>query len=205
MPDEFISPPLRISNIVHGRRKVENRVEYLLDRTGKNRADYDIPEQIVLKRWRARKHKDYDFGGMRLSPNIWRSIKLVLGEDCTRISKMSDSEINDSYQNISGEFTTANYKKVAGENILKLIEGIGLVKFQKLMVRHNDPDRSDIYGTPDLYLWATSKAKKTIKFIRFVEVKRPTESLKAHQKAEIGFLNDELNLKARVLRLKEVN
>ena len=205
MPDEFISPPLRISNIVHGRRKVENRVEYLLDRTGKNRADYDIPEQIVLKRWRARKHKDYDFGGMRLSPNIWRSIKLVLGEDCTRISKMSDSEINDSYQNISGEFTTANYKKVAGENILKLIEGIGLVKFQKLMVRHNDPDRSDIYGTPDLYLWATSKAKKTIKFIRFVEVKRPTESLKAHQKAEIGFLNDELNLKARVLRLKEVS
>ena len=205
MPDEFIFPPLRISNIVHGRRKVENRVEYLLDRTGKNRADYDIPEQIVLKRWRARKHKDYDFGGMRLSPNIWRSIRLALGEDCTRISKMSDSEINVSYQNVSQELMVANYKKVAGENILKLIEGIGLVKFQKLMVRHNDPDRSGIYGTPDLYLWATSKARKTIKYIRFVEVKRPTEHLKAHQKAEIGFLNDELNLKARVLRLKEVS
>ena len=205
MPDEFIYPPLRISNIVHGRRKVENRVEYLLDRTGTNRADYDIPEQIVLKRWRARKHKDYDFGGMRLSPNIWRSIQLVLGEDCTRISKMSDSEINNSYENVSEEFMAANYKKVAGENILKLIEGIGLTNFQALMARHNNPDRSKIYGTPDLYLWATSKARKTIKYIRFVEVKRPTEHLKAHQKAEIGFLNDELNLKARVLRLKEVN
>ena len=72
------------------------------------------------------------------------------------------------------------------------------------MLRHNDPDRPDIYSTPDLYLWATSKAKKTIKYIRFIEVKRPTEHLKAHQKDEIAYLNDELNLKARVLRLKEV-
>jgi hypothetical protein len=118
---------------------------------------------------------------------------------------MSDSEINNSYENISEEFTAANYRKVAGENIIKLIEGLGLTKFRALMARHNSPDRSKIYGTPDLYLWATSKARKTIKYIRFVEVKRPTEHLKAHQKAEIGFLNDELNLKARVLRLKEVN
>ena len=73
------------------------------------------------------------------------------------------------------------------------------------MVRHNGPDRSGIYGPPDLYFWVTSKAKKTTKYIRFVYVKRRTEHLKAHQKAEIGFLNDELNLKARVLRLKEVN
>ena len=205
MPDEFISPPLRISNIVHGRRKTENRVEYLLDPTGKNRAEYDIPEQIVLKRWRARKHKYHNFGGMRLSPNIWRSIRLVLGEDCTRISKMSDNEINVSYQNVSEEFTAANYKKVSGENILKLIKGIGLAKFQILIARHNDPDRSSIYGTPDLFLWATSKVRKTIKYVRFVEVKRPREHIKAHQKAEIAFLNHELNLKARVLRLIEAN
>ena len=204
MPDKFISPTIRISNIVHGRRNVENRVEYLLDPTGKNRANYDIPEQIVLKRWRARKHKDYNFGGMRLSPNIWRSIKLVLGDDYTRIGKMSDSEINLSYQNVSEEFMAANYKKVAGKNILKLIEGLGLAKFQILMTRHNDPNRSLIYGTPDLYLWATSKAKNVIGYIRFIEVKRPREHLKAHQKAEISFLNVELNVKARVLRLIEV-
>ena len=35
-------------------------------------------------------------------------------------------------------------------------------------------------------------------------MKRPTERLKAHQKDKIAYLNDELNLKARVLRLKEV-
>ena len=203
MPDEFNSPSLRISNIVYGRRNIKDRVEYLLDPTGKDCDEYDIPEQIVLKRWRSRKHENYNFGGMRLSPNIWRSIRLALGEDCARISKMSESEINASYQNVPEEFTALNYKKVNGENILKLIEGIGLAKFQILIARHNDPDRKDIYGTPDLYLWATSKARQIIKYIRFVEVKRPREHIKAHQKEEIAFLNNELHLKARVLRLKE--
>ena len=203
MPDEFNSPPLRISNIVYGRRNIQNRVEYLLDPSGRDRSEYDIPEQIVLKRWRARKHKNHNFGGMRLSPNIWRSIRLALGEDCIRISKMSESEINTSYQNVPEEFTALNYKKVNGENILKLIEGIGLAKFQILIARHNDPDREDIYGTPDLYLWATSKAMQTVKYIRFVEVKRPREHIKIHQKEEIAFLKSELNLKARVLRLTE--
>ena len=81
---------------------------------------------------------------------------------------MSDSQINSSYQNVYEEFTTTNYQEVAGENILKLIDSIGLGKFQKLMVRHNGPDRSGIYGPPDLYFWVTSKAKKTTKYIRFV-------------------------------------
>ena len=205
MPTDFISPQLHISNIVHGRRNIQNRVEYLLDPTGENRLDYDIPEQIVLKRWRLREHADYNFGGMRLSPNIWRSIKMVLGDDYTRISKMSASEINTSYQNASDRLKIENYKKVVGENILKLIKGVGLAKFKILMVRHNGPDRSHIYGTPDLYLWATSKANSTIKYVRFVEVKRPREHLKVHQKEELGFLKDELNIKARVLRLIEAN
>ena len=203
MPNEFNSPPLRISNIVRGRRNFQNRVEYLLDPTGEDLAEYDIPEQIVLKRWKARKHEKYNFGGMRLSPNIWRSITLALGTDCIHISKMSDSEIDACYQNVAEEFTAAKYKKVNGKNILKLIEGIGLDKFQKLITRHNDPDRSDIYGTPDLYLWATSKARQKIEYIRFVEVKRPRERIYPHQKEEISFLNNELNLKARVLRLIE--
>ena len=205
MPDDFISPQLHISNIVRGRRNLQNRVEYLSDPTGQNRLDYDIPEQIVLKRWRLREHEDYNFGGMRLSPNIWRSIKMVLGDDSTGISRMSASEINTSYQNASDRLQGANYKKVVGENILKLIKGVGLAKFRILMARHNDPDRSDIYGTPDLYLWATSKTNNTIQYVRFVEVKRPKEHLKVHQKEELAFLKDELNLKARVLRLIEAN
>ena len=205
MPDDFISPQLHISNIVRGRRNLQNRVEYLSDPTGQNGLDYDIPEQIVLKRWRLREHEVYNFGGMRLSPNIWRSIKMVLGDDSNRISKMSASEINTSYQNASDRLKVANYKKVVGENILKLIKGVGLAKFGILMERHNDPDRTDTYGTPDLYLWATSKTTNTIKYVRFVEVKRPKEHLKVHQKEELAFLKDELNLKARVLRLIESN
>ena len=43
MPDEFNSPPLRISNIVRGRRNIQNKVEYLLDPTGQDRTEHDIP------------------------------------------------------------------------------------------------------------------------------------------------------------------
>ena len=102
MPDEFNSPSLRISNIVYGRRNIKDRVEYLLDPTGKDCDKYDIPEQIVLKRWRSRKHENYNLV-VCADPNIWRSIRLALGEDCARISKMSESEIN-AFQNVPEEF-----------------------------------------------------------------------------------------------------
>jgi hypothetical protein len=36
MPDEFNLPALRISNIVHGRRNVAGRVEYMLDPKGQD-------------------------------------------------------------------------------------------------------------------------------------------------------------------------
>jgi hypothetical protein len=203
MPDLFNSPPLRISNIVHGRRNIDDRVEYLLDPKGGEQLGYAIPEQIVLKRWRLRQRAGYNFGGMRLSPNIWRSIKLALGLDCSQVFKMSEREINLSYQNVYAELDAANYKKVSGENILKLTEGLGLTKFQSLMTRHNDPARSEVYGTPDLYLWATLRTSGAIQHIRFVEVKKPREPLSQHQTDELYFLNYRLNIKARVLRLRE--
>ena len=52
MPDEFNSPALRISNIVHGRRNVAGRVEYMLDPKGQDTSKFEIPEQIVLTRWK---------------------------------------------------------------------------------------------------------------------------------------------------------
>jgi len=48
MPDEFNSPALRISNIVHGRRNVAGRVEYMLDPKGQDTSKFKIPEKIVL-------------------------------------------------------------------------------------------------------------------------------------------------------------
>ena len=51
MPDEFNSPALRVSNIVHGRRNVAGRVEYMLDPKGQDTSKFKIPEKIVLTRW----------------------------------------------------------------------------------------------------------------------------------------------------------
>ena len=65
------------------------------------------------------------------------------------------------------DFDLAGLEKGRWRKYIKHIEVIGLVKIRKLMLSHNDPDRPDIYGTPDLYLWATSKARKTIKDIAF--------------------------------------
>ena len=203
MPDQFTSPPLRISNIVHGRRNDSGRVEYLFDSTGQNNLEFGIPEKIVLTRWRQRQHNDYIFGGMRLSPNIWRSIRLALGEDCYNISLMSIEDIQRHYEVASEALNLNNYQTVNSGNVLKLIEGLGLSKFQSLMSRHNDPSRSDIYGTPDLFIWALRRLTNKIEYVRFVEVKKPREPLSEDQKNELHYLNFELNIKARVLRLRE--
>ena len=68
-------------------------------------------------------------------------------EDCARISKMSESEINASYQNVPEEFTALNYKRSPEKNF-KTNRRYRLSQFQILIARHNDPDRKDIYGTP---------------------------------------------------------
>ena len=203
MPDQFTSPPLRISNIVHGRRNDSGRVEYLIDSTGQDNLEFGIPEKIVLTRWRQRQHNDYIFGGMRLSPNIWRSIRLALGEDCYNISLMTIEDIQRHYEVASEALNLNNYQTVNSGNVLKLIEGLGLSKFQSLMSRHNDPSRSDIYGTPDLFIWALRRLTNKIEYVRFVEVKKPREPLSEDQKNELHYLNSDLNIKARVLRLRE--
>ena len=203
MSEEFKSPPLRISNIVHGRRNVSGRVKYLLDPRGEETSSFKIPEEIVLTRWKKRKQNAYQFGGMRLSPNLWRSIKAALGEDSDNIARMSVTEINKKYESASDRLKEKNYRKVNADDIQKLIEGLGASKFQSLMNRHNDPTRSKIYGTPDLFLWALNSESQMVEYIRFVEVKKPREPLSPDQIDELTYLNFELNLKARVLRLRE--
>ena len=94
MPDDFNSPALRISHIVHGRRNVAGRVEYMLDAEGRDTSKFEIPEEIVLTRWRQRISNAYVFGGMRLSPNIWRSLKVALGKDLSSIELLDETEID---------------------------------------------------------------------------------------------------------------
>ena len=203
MPDEFNSPALRISNIVHGRRNVADRVEYMLDPKGQDTSKFEIPEQIVLTRWRQRKSNAYVFGGMRLSPNIWRSVRVALGKDWSNIERLESTEIDKLYKASAARLKSKKYKAVNGENLLKLAEGLGVTKFNALMTRHNDPERSKIYGTPDLFVWAISKNNKEIDHVRFIEVKKPREPLSEDQVNELHYLNFDLKVKARVLRLRE--
>ena len=203
MPDEFNSPALRISNIVHGRRNVADRVEYMLDPKGQDTSKFEIPEQIVLTRWRQRRSNAYVFGGMRLSPNIWRSVKVALGKDWSNIERLESTEIDKLYKASAAGLKSKKYKAVNGENLLKLVEGLGVTKFNALMTRHNDPERSKIYGTPDLFVWAISRNNKEIDHVRFIEVKKPREPLSEDQVNELHYLNFDLKVKARVLRLRE--
>ena len=53
MSTNYGSPSLGISNIVYGRRNLNGRVEYLLDNSDGPQS-FQIPEQIVLKRWKAK-------------------------------------------------------------------------------------------------------------------------------------------------------
>jgi len=204
MPDQFNSPSLSISNIVHGRRNDTGRVEYMLDPTGQDNSRFEIPEEIVLTRWRQRTHEAYVFGGMRLSPNIWRSIKIALGEDLPNIARLKAKEIDELYNGAAASLQLNGYKAVNGGNVLKLVHGLGVAKFDALMNRHNNPDRSEIYGTPDLFIWALYTGIRQMKYVRFVEVKKPQEPLSEDQKNELYYLNFDLNVKARVLRLREV-
>ena len=203
MPDEFNSPALRISNIVHGRRNVAGRVEYMLDPKGQDTSKFKIPEKIVLTRWQQRTSNAYVFGGMRLSPNIWRSVKVALGKDWSNIERLESTEIDKLYKASAARLKSKKYKAVNGENLLKLVEGLGVTKFNALMTRHNDPERSKIYGTPDLFVWAISRNSKEIDHVRFIEVKKPREPLSEDQVNELHYLNFDLKVKARVLRLRE--
>lgn len=198
-------PKLPISYLVRGRRtRSDNRVEYLVDSQGINKRNYAIPEKIVLKRWRSRQASSYHYGGTRLSPNIWRSIKVALGEDASLINELSASDIDQKYASAKIRLEALNYKAVSGENIRRLVEGLGLDKFQCLLDRHNHEDRSRIYGTPDLYLWTLTPARRNISDIKFVEVKKPNEPLSQDQKDEINFLREVLDVTTILVRLKEV-
>ena len=202
--EQFNSPRLNISNIVYGRRTNEHgRVEYLKDPNARAHLGYAIPEKVVLSRWRQRTHEQYHFGGMRLSPNIWRSINLALGSDYLALMKMSSVDIDLEYSNAKSLLNSMHYPIVAGDNLVKLMEGLSFAKFKVLLQRQNDPTRAQHYGTPDLFLWAIKKATGKIGYTRFVEVKKPNEPVSQDQKYELCFLKCNLHLKARLFRLKE--
>ena len=200
----FTSQTLPISYSVFGRRTNKNRrVEYLIDPKGRPEGGYAIPERVILSRWRKQSSRKVVFRGMRLSPNVWRSIRIALGDDVSVIVKMSIGEIEQRYQNSASELKRLHYPKSNGIRILCIKACLGTENLKALLDRHNDPSRVNIYGTPDLLLWESNRKTKAIESMRFVEVKKPKEPLSKDQKDELSYLNNVLGVPALLLRLKE--
>lgn len=207
MCQEFNSPALRISNIVYGRRNpTGHRVEYLLDHMDPN-STYHIPEQIVLRRWKAKDGSETGlrFSGFRLSPKIWKSLNFVFEADIQAMCDLNEDRLNKIFAKKSKEeeFKNQHFIIITGDKLKRLTSALGPETLRRLMDRHNDPNFPERYGTPDLFLYAIQEGTDKIDHFRFVEVKKPDEPLSADQINELHFLIDELKVRARVLFLIE--
>ncbi len=197
--DPDSKPSLRISHIVYGRKNVRNRVEYLVD---PNRDEFAFPEDVVLIRWRRRRHPNASFSGERLGPHLWRALAFALGSDCSAWpSKMTESVLNQAREAIrAGENPRAYQNSLPSLSTLEALWSIcGQARLQKLVDRHSDPN---LFGVPDLFLFAREHKNQKPYMGRFVEVKKPEEPISPGQREEIAFMND-LGLHARLIRLIE--
>ena len=200
-PVELKKPSMRISRIVYGREGDGRRVRYLLDSKGRG-TQKEIPENIVLIRWRQRVWNKYTFSGGRLGPNIWNGLAVAFGQEpSSDWLRWSVEEIQTRLQ-VSRAQLGVYSSSVPAANVLRALFHIcGVARLKRIMARHLDADRGAARGTPDLFLFATNPTGKPT-MGRFVEVKKPEEPASDDQKAEIAFLN-EIGLHARIVRLIE--
>jgi hypothetical protein len=197
--DPDSKPSLRISHIVYGRKNEDNRVLYLVDSIGD---EFAIPEDVVLIRWRRRRHPNASFSGERLGPHLWRALAYALGKDCSSWpSKMTESVLNQARKAIrASEQYRAYPHSLPSLSTLEALWSIcGQARLQKLVDRHADPN---LFGVPDLFLFAREHKTQKPYMGRFVEVKKPEEPVSLGQREEIAFMND-LGLHARLIRLIE--
>lgn len=200
-PDHAKKPSLRISNIVYGREKLGTRVFYLADQKGGGTKKY-IAERVVLYRWKKRIFEGYNFYGSRLNPKIWRILVRIFGSDPKAWIKLSIEDIQQQLDLQKASIRERFERLPDPRTIYALFEVCGISRLQKIIDRHNDPERRDCYGTPDLFLYAIEKQSSRATIARFVEVKKPEETVKPDQHEEINFLQS-LGLHARILRLDE--
>jgi hypothetical protein len=195
------APALRISHIVYGRENTGNRVKYLVDQSGKGDRK-EIPENVVLIRWRQRKMENHSFHGCRLSPNFWRAIGKAYGNDAGSISKLTPDAL-EKHSEIMRADAAEHHLKVPNSDVLhSIISALGSKKLQQILDRHLDPGRTERFGTPDLFLFAKKKSDTRVAFYRLVEVKKPKERVSNDQHEEIAFLRS-IGVQARILRLIE--
>lgn len=197
--DPDSKPSLRISHIVYGRKNEGKRVKYLVNPDGD---EFAIPEEVVLIRWRRRRHPNASFSGARLGPHLWRALTFALSSDCSAWpSKMTESVLNQAREAIRSDEDHRVYQSSLPS--LSTLEALWLIcgqaRLQKLVDRHSDPK---LFGVPDLFLFARERKTQRAYMGRFVEVKKPKEAISPGQREEIDFMN-ELGLHARLIRLIE--
>ena len=196
------APALRISHFVWGRENREGRVFYLVDPGGES-LQKDIPEEVVLWRWRHRKNPaGYRFGGDRLSPNVWRAMAVAFPDGSGISADATLENLRDAAEAVRTELRTRHYSLPSAECLQAMFRGIGPERIKDLIARHTSPSRADRYGTPDLFLYMTPITPSKAPFIRFVEVKKPRERVRPDQWEEIDYLMS-IGIPARVLRLIE--
>ena len=201
MKETEARPSLRISHIVHGRQLVKNRVYYLVDPRGQGdlRA---VPETVVLRRWRGRRFPAHTFSGVRLSSTLWRAVGLALGRNARALCRMSAQSLAVAIDQQRALLKGHYYALPAPAALHALFAVCGPDRLSAVLHRHLAPDRGNLSGVPDLFLYATHNETGLPSIARFVEVKKPEEQVSRVQIEEIAFLNA-LGLHARVLRLIE--
>ena len=200
------APALRISHIVYGRRSLRDegaghRVTYLVDPDGVGE-ERDIPEEVVLKRWRRRVMEGHTFHGTRLSPNTWRAIGRAFGADPSVLSALGEIELGAGRAALAVDREEHHFSLPGNDILLALIDALGATRLGAILDRHLAPERADRYGTPDLFLFARDRRRTSVAFYRLVEVEKPKEAISRDQHEEVGFLRS-IGVPARVLRLIE--
>lgn len=193
-------PKLQISNLVYGREKRGSRVWYQIDPMGIE-PEKGVPETVVLKRWRKRKHGGLEFCGERLSSTVWRAILHAFPEPPAALCNLSVAQLQERLEQERRGLREKQLLLPSAATMHAMFTLLGAQRIERILTRHADPARRGRSGVPDLFLY-TRKPDRSYAMARFVEVKREDELLSCDQKEELGFLHS-LSLKARVLRLQE--
>ena len=196
--DEPRRPSLRVSHVVYGRLHSGRRVTYLVDPHGQSE-DREIPENVVLCRWRRRKFPGYSFSGCRLSSTLWRALPVWLGPDVERWPALGFEALAARKALVAVELRTRHLRVPSTDCAMALFDVCGPARLRALVERH--AYRGNRSGVPDLFLFARSTSGRSL-IARFVEVKKPEEPVSEDQHEEMDFMLG-LGLHARVLRLGE--
>ncbi len=181
-------PEIRVSlrgvrRLVTGRMRQGTRVLYKSDD-----GQLVTSERLVLRRAR-----QAGYGCFRLRPYLWRLLPHIApqGTDWGGLPPSRDGD----------EHLVTTLRKRA--KLIAVLSTLSSTKLRKLATRHAgsevDPKSP---GVPDLITFKKSSTGTPYAF-RFVEVKRPKEKLRAHQREEIAFMRG-LGMRAGVLRLVEL-